>query len=266
MNYFMQKTAENLTLSYIVTLYRKYLPDLIRVRRYQKQIYRKYGYWHMTYRWYRTTKKIAGLFGFSMQDPVSLRPQLDDIEAEITYLLLREYKPDTVVEISPSGGWSTTWILQALKDNKTGRLYSFDLIDDSTKTIPSELSKDRWIFILGDIKNTISKLPKRIEYLFMDSDHSEDFAKWYVGKIFSKLAKGTPVSVHDVFHTEDPAHSGGEGPVVLSWLSQQRIPFFSTSKAKESITFKAICRLKEQLSLAVKIHSFEDNSMIFFIV
>ncbi|MCD9878427.1 class I SAM-dependent methyltransferase [Streptomyces guryensis] len=33
------------------------------------------------------------------------------------------------MEIGTFLGWSTTWILQALKDNGTGHLYSYDIVD-----------------------------------------------------------------------------------------------------------------------------------------
>lgn len=102
-----------------------------------------------------------------INDPLSMRPQLDDIESEITYLLLREYKPEHVVEISPSAGWSTSWILRALQYNQLGHLYSFDFIDDSTSTIPEELYAYRWTFIQGDIKRNIDKLSQQIDYLFI---------------------------------------------------------------------------------------------------
>jgi len=65
---------------------------------------------------------------------VLLDPHFDDIEAEITYLLIRAFRPKTLVKISPLGGWSTSWILNAIRDNNYGTLYSYDLVDDSLKT------------------------------------------------------------------------------------------------------------------------------------
>ena len=43
-------------------------------------------------------------------------PQLDDVEAELTYLALREHRPDAVMELGTFQGWSTTWILRALAE------------------------------------------------------------------------------------------------------------------------------------------------------
>ena len=44
-------------------------------------------------------------------------PQFADTEAEITMLLLLEFKPKKVVEFSPCNGWSTALILDTLNHN-----------------------------------------------------------------------------------------------------------------------------------------------------
>jgi hypothetical protein len=81
-------------IDHIVRLYRAYAHDLDRVREEQRKL---------------------------LAPPTSLKAQLDDLEAEITCLLLPGTRPETVVEIGTFHGWSTTWILQALReDNGTG--------------------------------------------------------------------------------------------------------------------------------------------------
>src|SRR5436190_17043076 len=80
------------------------------------------------------------------------KPKFDDIEAELTYLFVRSLRPDVVLEIAPYYGWSTTWLLQALRDNGAGRLHSYDLVDYSRWTIPSDLGGDRWRFTQADVR------------------------------------------------------------------------------------------------------------------
>src|SRR6201991_302786 len=87
----------------------------------------------------------------------TMTPQLDDLEAEITYLLLRAIKPAGVVELGTFHGWSTTWILSALRDNGFGHLHSFDLIDNVVRNVPAELVADRWTFVMGDIKQMVEQ-------------------------------------------------------------------------------------------------------------
>ena len=103
-------------LKILAGLYEKYGSDLITVREKQRALY-------------------------SIRHNIRLEPQLCDMEAEITYLRIREYRPHKVVEISPASGWSTAWILHALKDNGVGKLYSYDLVDDCTRIIPQRLSE-----------------------------------------------------------------------------------------------------------------------------
>ena len=48
-------------------------------------------------------------------------------DCETIYLLVRSLKPETVVETGVCYGASSAYILQALKDNGRGVLYSIDL-------------------------------------------------------------------------------------------------------------------------------------------
>ena len=256
--------------SLISCLYEKNIYDLKRVREYQRKLFIKKGYSCFEKFFIKSALKyiirnFIRKFELYVQNKIRMRPELYDIEAEITYLLIREFKPETIVEISPGGGWSTSWILNAIKDNGFGKLYSYDLVDDSTKTIPLDLSEGRWTFIKGDIKKNIDQLPQKIDYLFMDADHSADFAHWYIRNIFPKLRSGIPVSVHDVFlHTADP--SGFEGAVIIDWLKQRRIEYFTASPLKEKFVYNEIMSIKYKLNIGMSIHFLQNaNSMIFFI-
>jgi hypothetical protein len=86
----------------------------------------------------------------------TMRAQLDDIEAEITYLLLRELRPMKVVEIGALHGWSTTWILRALRDTGHGHLHTVDRVDHSVRQVPPDLSAGRWTFVHGDVRRRLA--------------------------------------------------------------------------------------------------------------
>ncbi|MQA83759.1 MAG: class I SAM-dependent methyltransferase [Streptosporangiales bacterium] len=189
--------------------------------------------------------------------------QLDDIEAEITYLLLRDYRPETLVEIGSLYGWSTSWILRALRDNGHGSLYTYDVVDHVTRTMPPELSADRWVFREGDVRQNLAHLPADIDYLFIDAAHSARFALWYIDHLFPRLRTGTPTSVHDVFHRRRPL-PWTEGAVVLGWLRERDIPYFTAAKSHEPDVHDRLMRLRERLGLADPIHSGQHNPMIFF--
>jgi predicted O-methyltransferase YrrM len=192
----------------------------------------------------------------------TMNPQLDDLEAEITYLLLRATKPAAVVELGTFHGWSTSWILSALRDNGAGHLHSFDLIDNVVRNIPAELAEDRWTFVKGDIKETVERVPSDTGYLFVDAAHTGRFARWYLDHLFPRVPAGSTVSVHDVYHfrTTLPLH---EGRVVVRWLDGRGVPFFTPSRAKARADFDALNTLRAELGLT-PVRGDGDNPMIFF--
>lgn len=260
--------SQALTLDFICDLYRRFGADLKRVRESQRQFYIQWtrpNWLERNIAW-RGARAVARRLPLPMRSLFSLCPQLDDVEAEITYLLMRELRPRNVVEVSPSAGWSSSWLLHALKDNGSGRLFSFDMIDDSCRILPSELTQGRWKFIRGDVRRALNQFPERIDYLFMDSDHSEEFAMWYVGQMFPKLQPGALVSIHDVFHTSDPCGHDKEGGVIVEWLAQRGREFFTASPAREPNHFEAINRLRQELEFGDYVHSSQANSMILFSV
>jgi len=225
--------------TFVLSLYEKYQDDLRSVRQYQRHFYSK-------------------------REQIGLSPMLGDMEAEITYLRIRESKPQSVVEISPASGWSTSWILHALKDNGSGTLYSFDLVDDCLKVIPSSLSGERWIFFQGDASKHLNKLPSRIDYLFIDSDHSANFATWYIYNLFPLLQQGTTVSAHDILKFKYESGWGPEATVLCKWLAKKGISCFTASRALKDKGHNDILTLKKNLGLHEVIHPADFNSMIFF--
>jgi predicted O-methyltransferase YrrM len=211
-------------------LYRKYADDLAAVRDEQR-------------------RRLPGI-----------RAQLDDVEAELTYLRLRELRPATVVEIGTFHGWSTTWLLSALRDNGSGRLLSYDVVDHVLRSVPAELAGDRWTFARGDVRT--AQLPSDIDYLFLDAAHSARFARWYIADLFSRL-NGTPVSVHDVFHGRRPMPFS-EGAVLVRWLTERKIDYFTPSARRAPEAFAALLAVKRELGLDEPLRSGRDNPMVFF--
>lgn len=224
-------------LDFIVELYRKYASSLAEVRDQQR--------------------------AFHQNNADHMTPQLDDHEAEITYLLLREFRPEHVVEIGTFHGWSTTWILSALRDNEMGHLHSFDIVDNVVKNVPAELAEGRWTFNKGDIKANLDKLPEKTDYLFVDAAHGAAFGRWYVENLFPLMPGGIPVSVHDVFHYRFtlPFH---EGRVVVRWLADKNVDYFTAAAAKEPGNYKALNELKQEIGLGTPVRDGKDNPMIFF--
>jgi predicted O-methyltransferase YrrM len=191
------------------------------------------------------------------------RPKFDDLESEITYLLVRAARPAVVLEIAPYYGWSTTWLLQALRDNGTGRLVSYDLVDYARWTVPPDLAGDRWTFVHGDVRDHVARLPADVGFLFLDAAHTAEFARWYLDALFPRLAPGTPVGVHDVFH--HPTRTlMPESLVLREWLEGRGVPWFTASPARAPEAHAALLAVKRELGLAEPIHPSTNNPMVFF--
>ncbi len=193
----------------IIALYDKYQSDLLQVKN--------------------------GLRQFCDENwPKGYRPQMCDIELELIYMFIREIKPDNIVEFSPCHGYSTTWLLNALDKNDNGKLFSFDLIDNSKKYVPPNL-QERWAFIQGDVKENLDKFPEQVDYLFIDSDHSAEFCRWYIENVFPLIRSEVYVNVHDIIkRNRAKSFKNGEADEIIEWLSQKQIPFY-TAGLKDNI-------------------------------
>lgn len=128
----------------------------------------------------------------------------DNLESEILYLRIRESKPREVLEMSPNRGWASLWILHALKDNNLGELYSYDLhslsADSITRFAPGNY--DKWHLNCGDITKSENVNLEKVDFILIDSAHTEDMANWYIKNIIEPIKEsGREVgfNVHDIF-------------------------------------------------------------------
>lgn len=245
-------------------LYERYADDLRCVREEQGALYERSGYspWqrYFPYRWVRTASRRLG---FDWERTRHMNPQLDDVEAELTYLRIRDRRPQAVVEVSPFRGWSTTWILRALRDNDAGALVSFDRVDDARRFVPADLA-DRWTLVVGDVRDRLADMPAEIDYLFIDADHRRPFAEWYLTELVPRLRAGAGASVHDVFHGTAPGRLSGEARVVLDWLRRNRIDWFTPSRFGPGGVHEEIESARIALGLDAPIHFGDHDSIVFF--
>lgn len=152
-----------------------------------------------------------------------------DIEGEMMYMLVREGQPETVFEISPNAGWSTNYILAALTKNKKGTLHSFDILthmfgrpmEEVVRGNQSELCDlSRFQLHIGDARETVKTVPGDIQFLLIDSCHTDWFAKWFTSEVFPRV-RGT-IIVQDIAHW-DRRESSSEATFMLDWLKRERI-------------------------------------------
>jgi predicted O-methyltransferase YrrM len=190
-----------------------------------------------------------------------MRPKLDDLEAEISYLTIRALRPHTVVEIGSYHGWSTSWLLRALRDNGDGVLHTYDRVDHAVRTVPAELARTRWRFVRGDVR--AAELPDDPGFVFVDALHTAGFARWYTASILEHLKPGVAVGVHDVFHGRRP-WPRSEGAVLLDWLRRRGIRYLTAARSGDPDVHDHLVGLKRKLQIAAPVHSGTHDPMVFF--
>lgn len=126
------------------------------------------------------------------------------INGRILYILTRGIKPDIVLETGVASGLSSAYILCALDDNKTGKLYSIDLPCEEGKVyekeyfatglkvipipkgkqsgwiIPDSL-RGRWKLIIGRSSEVLMPTLRElnsIDVFLHDSEHSYENMMW----------------------------------------------------------------------------------------
>jgi len=125
------------------------------------------------------------------------------------YFLVRELKPEIIIETGVHRGVSSLFILQALEDNGKGELYSIDLplaeYDTDSRGVTKSLLppekigvcvsknlKKRWNLILGDSKKELPKLLsslKSIDMFLHDSKHTYEHMMWEFDTIWPSLSE-----------------------------------------------------------------------------
>ncbi len=129
----------------------------------------------------------------------------------IPYYLTRVFKPEIVVETGVWSGKSTWSILQAMKDNGVGRLFSIDRglkafgdtrlpVKEIGGLVPESL-RNRWTLIIGDARIELGKLCSDvgpIDMFLHDSDHSYEHMVFEFDTALEAMPVGAILSSDDV--------------------------------------------------------------------
>jgi hypothetical protein len=134
------------------------------------------------------------------------------------YVICRTLTPAVVVETGVASGLSSAYILQALEDNASGRLYSIDLPDADTEAllgvvltrlpegkksgwvVPDWL-RPRWDLRIGKSSDLLPPLlaeVRQAQVFLHDSEHSYENMMFEFGQAWPVLANGGFVLSDDV--------------------------------------------------------------------
>jgi hypothetical protein len=141
------------------------------------------------------------------------------IQRIILYILVRLYQPTICLETGVFYGGNTSFILNALRINKKGKLISVDLPGNNINTntrhylvgdgenIPAGLKpgfivheslKERWNFIEGDSLEEIPKIEEKVDLYVHDSDHSFQFITRELELVLEKLENNAIIVADDL--------------------------------------------------------------------
>lgn len=131
-------------------------------------------------------------------------------ERRILYMMVRHAAPELIVEFSPKRGLSTAHMALALEHNGRGGMVSFEWDYGGVRRACQNLKRyglgHRVEFILGDVRVELPRALERragaaghgLEFVFIDSDHGAEFARWYLGALFPYVRGGGLVHIHDI--------------------------------------------------------------------
>ena len=133
------------------------------------------------------------------------------LDCSVLYTIVRALKPKIIVETGVSNGISSRCILEALKRNNYGTLYSIDLPKESSLAlihpnkeigwlVPNTLKK-RWKLILGDSKVLLPKVLsecKEVDIFLHDSYHTYEFMTFEFRTAWEYITNNSMLLSHDI--------------------------------------------------------------------
>lgn len=159
---------------------------------------------------------LKKLIGSDADRSMLINQPLGDGTFEFLYSIIRETKPNLIVETGVQNGMSTECFLGALEKNNKGRLISIDCGSergdgcshktwdrDPGKYVREEF-KHQWELNIGISKNEIPKLVKKlkkdgemIDLFHHDSDHSDENINFEIDSLLPFIRKGGVIAMHD---------------------------------------------------------------------
>jgi predicted O-methyltransferase YrrM len=135
--------------------------------------------------------------------------QYDWFSGQLLYCLIRHLQPERVIEVSTSSGYSSLFSALALKANQRGRLETFELTPSSAAAAQANFDrydvKDQVRLWVGDARETSAALLNErqqqspaVEILFLDSEHTEEFARSYLDQFLADTHPDSLFHMHDI--------------------------------------------------------------------
>ena len=162
------------------------------------------------------------------EKPVFRKGIYSDFDASYLYAMVREYKPETIIDFAPRQGKTTSCIINGIIKNlkeSFGKVKYYVFEKDMPflneiriyldKIIAeSGMSSMIQVFYNGNIigSEILDKI-NDVDLLFIDANHDYILASWYVETLFKKVKIGGVIHVHDIHYNNK---NGGWSDVRMS--------------------------------------------------
>jgi len=159
--------------------------------------------------------------------PGHFQHRYDVVSSKILYSLIREYKPHTYLEFGTSWGGSALVALKALVRNETPyEFVGFELEDELNRETLRNIThwfttgeaRNIHFELWGDITKYSHKIPKEIDFAFIDPNWDKNIAIWTFENIIPRVKKGGIVHIHDWSVTSDLKYEGGGFPGIFYFI------------------------------------------------
>ena len=192
--------------------------------------------------------KISELYKKYGNEIATFRPQMRkyceevqnckfcDYEAEMLYMLIREYKPQRVFELVSPGmlGYTSHWILHALHENdNTSKLHSFGIHPNVRKHIGNSKYKSRFKGTQGDYGKQFDAgliVMDQYDFILIDASTNPSFVEGYCKRLLGPHKRKALVAVHDI--VSNNMSTGGPSILFRHILENKRIHNIFTVSSK----------------------------------
>jgi hypothetical protein len=154
--------------------------------------------------------------------------QYDWFSAQALYCLIRHVRPRTIIEVSTSSGYSTVIQALALQQNGAGGIHTFEIAPEKAASAARVLShfgvRDVVTIHVGDARieaDRVGPLSGPV-LLFLDSLHTEAFARWFIERWVLTAPADRLMHIHDIMPPTARVRFDGGPPWRHAWMESLR--------------------------------------------
>lgn len=125
-------------------------------------------------------------------------------EGEILFKLVNYLQPDTIVELGTSLGITTAYLASPRKEAHVITFEGSDAVAEIAKETFDRLELNNIEVINGNIDDSLASFlrdSKRVDFAFLDANHTEDATMRYFGQLVEKGHGKTVIVVDDIHYS-----------------------------------------------------------------